>query len=141
MPGRCGEPDDKTVKIWDPSSGKCLQTLDIGKALYNISFDTTGSYLYTKIGAIAINAISVLDTTPCVVDPHIPRYQGVGLSSDRTWITYNSENLVWLPSEYRPSCSVVSSKIIGIGVGSGRVWICNVRYDEIPQIQSVYVGG
>ena len=86
--------DDNMVKIWDASSGECLQTLEVGKVLFDVSFDATGSYLHTKIGTIAINAILVLDTTPCVVDPQIPRYQGVGLSSDRAWITYNSENLV-----------------------------------------------
>ena len=32
---------------------------------------------------------------------------------------------MWLPSEYRASCSAVSRKTIGIGCGSGRVWICN----------------
>ena len=113
--------DDNTVKIWDASSGECLQTLDIGKALFNISVDTTGSYLHTEMGTIAIDA-----PTPGVPDPQIPRYQGGALSSDGAWITYNSENLVWLPSEYRPSCSAVSGKTIAIGVGSGKVWICNI---------------
>jgi WD40 repeat protein len=108
---------DKTVKIWDVSSGECLQTLDIGKALFNISVDTTGSYLYTEIGTIAI-------------DVSASRYQGGALSSDGAWITYNSENVVWLPSEYRPSCSAVSGKTIGIGVGSGKVWICNFKVDD-----------
>jgi WD40 repeat protein len=109
--------DDKTVKIWDVSSGECLQTLDIGKALFNISIDITGSYLHTEIGTIVIN-------------PQNPRYQGGALSSDGAWITYNSENVVWLPSEYQPSRSAVSGKIIGIGVGSGKVWICNFKVDD-----------
>ena len=112
---------DRTVKIWDASSGKCLQTLNIGKTLLNILFDTTGSCLHTEIGIIAINM------TPCVTNPQNPRYQGGALSSDGAWIIYNSENLVWLPSEYRPSCSAVSGKTIGVGVGSGKVWMCNLR--------------
>ena len=116
---------DNTVKIWDASSGECLQTLDIGKALFNISVDTTGSYLHTEMGTIAIDA-----PTPSVPDPQIPRYQGGALSSDRAWITYNSENVVWLPSEYRPLCSAVSGKTIGIGVGSGKVWIFHFKVDD-----------
>jgi WD40 repeat protein len=121
---------DETVKIWDPSSGKCLQTLDVGKILYNISFDTTGSCLHTNIGTIAVDASSASNTTPSVTDPQKPRYQGGALSSDGAWITYNSENLVWLPSEYRPSCSAVSGKTIGIGVESGKVWMCNFKVDS-----------
>jgi WD40 repeat protein len=50
---------DKTVKIWDTGSGKCLQTLEIGKVLLNISFDPTGSYLRTDIGDIVIHVISL----------------------------------------------------------------------------------
>ena len=124
--------DDRTVKIWDASSGECLQTLNTGNILLNISFDATGSYLHTEIGIIVIDAstaISALITTASAKDPQKPRYQGGALSSDRTWITYNSENLLWLPSEYRPSCSAVLGKTIGIGVGTGRVWICKVKLD------------
>ncbi|KAI9767962.1 MAG: hypothetical protein M1840_005274 [Geoglossum simile] len=115
---------DRTVKIWDASSGECLQTLGIGKALSNISIDTTGLYLYTEIGTIAIDASTTSSITPSVTDPQSPQYKGWGLSSDGAWITHDSENLVWLPSEYRPSCSAVSGNIIGIGAGSGRVWMC-----------------
>ena len=119
---------DNTVRIWDASSGECLQTLSIGKALSKISFDTTGSNLHTEIGTVALGASS--NMTLGVMDPQDPRYQGWALSSDGAWITYNSENRVWLPSEYRPSCSAVLGKTIGIGVGSGKVWICNFKVDN-----------
>jgi WD40 repeat protein len=118
-----------TVKIWDVS-GECLQTLNIGQALLNISFDTTGSYLHSEIGTIDIDASSVSNMTPNVTDPQNPRYQGWALSSDRAWIIYNSTNRVWLPSEYRPSCSAVLGTKIGIGVGSGKVWIYDFKVDN-----------
>ena len=121
---------DNTVKIWDASSGECLQTLGIGRVLFNISLDTTGSYLYTEIGTIALGASSSSNTTPGVTNPQNPRYQGWGLSPDKAWISYNSENRVWLPSEYRPSCSAVTGKTIGIGVGSGKVCIYNFKVDN-----------
>ncbi|KAH8592591.1 WD40-repeat-containing domain protein [Bisporella sp. PMI_857] len=122
--------DDKTIKIWDANIGKCLQTLDIGEMLINISFDTTSSYLNTEIGTIAIDASSTSNLRLTGWDSYNPRYKGVALSSDRAWVTYNSENLVWLPSEYRPSCSAVSEKTIGIGAGSGKVWICTLKLDN-----------
>ncbi|KAF2193890.1 WD40 repeat-like protein [Zopfia rhizophila CBS 207.26] len=118
---------DGTVKIWDASNGEWLQTLGIGKTLYGISFDITDSYLHTEIGTIDISALSGLIALPTTLERYNPQYQGLALSSDGVWISYNSENLVWLPSEYRPSCSAVSEKTIGVGVGSGRVWICNVQ--------------
>ena len=116
---------DNTVKIWDASSGKCLRTLQIGKALLDISFNATGSCLHTEIGSIAISASSPLHAISNTTEPQGPLYQGAGLSSDGAWITYNSENVVWLPSEYRPSCSAVSAETVGMGVGSGKVWTCS----------------
>jgi WD40 repeat protein len=123
---------DRTVKIWDASSGDCLQTLGIGKTLFKISFDTTGSYLHTEIGTIALGVSSPLSNmTPSVTDPPSPRYQGWALSLDREWITYNSENWVWLPSEYRLTCSAVSVKTIAIGAGTGKVWLCTFKVDNV----------
>ena len=40
---------DRTVKIWDASSGKCLQTLEVGTELFKVSFDVTGSYLHSAL--------------------------------------------------------------------------------------------
>ena len=121
---------DTTVKIWDASSGECLQTPEVGKTLYRISFDISDSYLHTEIGTINISsALSHSRPHPPNPKPQSPQYRGLALSSDGVWITYNSENLVWLPSEYRPSHSAVSEKMIGIAVGSGRVWICEVQLD------------
>ncbi|PVH69552.1 beta transducin-like protein HET-D2Y [Cadophora sp. DSE1049] len=121
---------DSTVKIWDTGSGECTQTLDIGKTLFDISFDTTGSYLHTNIGIIVIGTSSDSIMTPSITDPQNPRYQGWALSSDGAWITYNSENQVRLPSEYRSLCSAVSGKTIAIGGGTGRVWIFNFKVDN-----------
>ena len=117
--------DDSTVKIWDASSGECLSTLRIGLALVNISFDTTDTCLHTEIGTIMIGTNSVSTTTP--------RYQRAALSPERAWLTYDSKYLVWLPSEYRPSCSVVSGSKIGIGVGSGKVWMCDFKLGDSPR--------
>ncbi|KAF2189253.1 WD40 repeat-like protein [Zopfia rhizophila CBS 207.26] len=120
---------DNTVKIWDVSSGDCLQTLKVDKALYHMSFNISDTYLHTEIGTINISTQSSSNTLLTNSEPHIPQYQGLALSSDGVWITYDSKNLVWVPSEYRPSCSAVSGKTIGIGVGTGRVWICKVELD------------
>ena len=121
---------DNTVRIWDASSGACLQTLEVGTVLSDISFDATGLYLHTEISTLAINALSPSDTIPIKTKPPGQQYQGGGLSSDKEWITYNSENVVWLPSEYRPSCSAVSANTVGIGVGSGKVWMCSFNVDS-----------
>jgi WD40 repeat protein len=117
--------DDKTVKIWDASSGACLQTLSIGKALLDLSFDSTSSCLYTEIGTIVVqnSQVGVSD----VVEPKRPLYLGIGVSSDSIWIQHAGKNMLWVPSEYRPSCLAVCGNTVGMGVGSGRVWSCSIN--------------
>jgi hypothetical protein len=106
----------------------CLQMLSIGKTLDNIAFDSTGSYLHTDSGTITIDdVLSASNISPDKPEPQNPQYNGVGLSPNGDWITYNSENVIWLPSEYRPSCSAVSGRTIGIGVESEKVWMCTLQ--------------
>jgi hypothetical protein len=95
---------------------------------FTISHDITDSYIHTEIGTINISSLSPSVTLPSISEPYNPQYRGPAVSSDSIWIRYVSENLVWLPSEYRPSCSVVSGNAIGIGVGSGKVGMCKVEF-------------
>ncbi|KAF1810848.1 beta transducin-like protein HET-D2Y [Eremomyces bilateralis CBS 781.70] len=118
---------DTTVKIWDANSGACLQTLEVEKSLHNVLFDATSSLLQTDIGTIAIDPSSASFTNAIETHPQGLQYKGVGLSSTGVWITYDSENILWLPSEYRPSCSSVSAKTVGIGVGSGKNYFFRIQ--------------
>jgi len=119
--------NDRTVKIWDASSGKHLQTVQVDRPLYDLSFDSTGHCLHTEIGAIVVGDPTTPNWTTAVTEPPPPQHQCTALGSDDRWITYDSKRVLWLPSEYRPSSSAVSGRIIGIGVGSGKVWICSVN--------------
>jgi WD40 repeat protein len=104
---------DNTVKIWDASSGACLQTLEgHSNFVYSVAFSPDSTRLASG---------SDDDTL----------YQDLGMSSDYTWINYNSKNILWLPSEYRPSRVTVSKNMIGIGTSHGRVWICNIKRDKL----------
>jgi WD40 repeat protein len=120
--------NDKTVKVWDASSGACLQTLNIGKTLYSLFFDSNSSFLRTEIGLIAIHGLGTSSET-AVVEPARPQYLGISLSSDGIWIMHDGKNVLWIPPEYRPSCSTVSGNTVSMGVGSGRVWTCSVHPD------------
>jgi WD40 repeat protein len=127
--------DDKTAKVWDASSGACLQTLNIGKALYILSFDPTSSILYSEIGSIAIHGPRASSEITIMESAH-PQYLDTGLSFDSTWIKYNNRNLLWIPSDYRPSCSAVCGNRVGMGVGTGRVWTCSVDPDTSTVVLS-----
>ncbi|KAG9186443.1 hypothetical protein G6011_09551 [Alternaria panax] len=116
---------DRTVKIWDASSGACLQTLDVGKVFFSLSFDPNGFRLITGIGSIDIQSLETSSKTD-LAEPMRPLYAGTSFSSDGIWIQHAGNNMLWVPSEYRPSHSSVSGTMVGVGVGSGRVWICSI---------------
>jgi hypothetical protein len=111
--------------MWDASSGACLQTLNVGSSLYDLSFDPDGSRLYTELGSFEIQSLETSSITD-LVEPARPLCVGTGVSSDRIWIQHAGNNMLWVPSEYRPSHSSVCGTMVGVGVGSGRVWICSI---------------
>jgi WD40 repeat protein len=116
---------DETIRLWDATNGECLQTLDTGRILHGLSFDPTGSFLHTEIGTIALQSLEG-SSTRTIAESDRPLYVATSLSSDTIWIQQAGKNMLWVPSEYRPSCSSVSGTTIGLGVGTGRVWFCRI---------------
>src|SRR5436305_7914493 len=102
-----------------PPDARCSTTL------HNISFDTADQYLRTDIGAIDLDVSSASSRALSRIAYQKPRRRNHGVSSDGTWITCNSENLLCLPSEYRPSRSAMTASTVAIGCPSGRVLIFN----------------
>ena len=123
---------DETIKIWDASSGACLKTLNIGVTIYNVAFDTTSLYLLTDTGTTSWDISSDSNTAQAATALEVPRHHGYGLNADRAWITWNGQNVLWLPSEYRPSRSAVVSNTIVIGCSSGRVLLINFSFNKFP---------
>jgi WD40 repeat protein len=116
---------DKTVKVWDASSGECLQTLSFRTTIRNLSFDSSASCLHTEAGTIVIYVSQTSDRATAT-GAEYPLYLGTSLSSDNTWIKHAGKNMLWIPSEYRPSRSTVHENTVAMGVGSGRIWTCSI---------------
>jgi len=112
--------DDKTVRLWDASTGKCLQTLETHAK--NVSFSPDGSNLVTHSGTLSVRQ---------TLQSGHAQWIGCGIESGRTWITWDSNNLLWLPPEYRPAESAVKGNCIGIGCASGAVYVVNFRADVL----------
>jgi WD40 repeat protein len=118
--------DDSSVKVWDARSGDCLSTINVGNILHRISFESNNKYLHTDVSIVNFHAQSTITPALTSIETQAAQYQSVALGDAGTWITYNSNNLLRVPSEYRPSCSVVAGNVIALGVGNGGVWICEV---------------
>jgi len=124
--------NDWTVKIWDPATGQCVSTLEICRNIGYIQFHKSNSdLLHTKSGTLDLGHVANLLLGRISADPLLPKVAGYGLSNNNTWITYQGENLIWLPPEYRPLCFAVSGTTVSIGCSSGHVLIFKFS-DENP---------
>ncbi|KAM7209927.1 Vegetative incompatibility protein HET-E-1 [Rhypophila decipiens] len=114
---------DNTVKIWDTTSGLCLESIDAGTSIHQVSFDHTGRNLHTNVGRIRIANASAGNP----IHPHDPVQFEYCLGQDKSWITCNGCNVLWLPPEYRLSCFAIQGQQIAIGCASGRVLTIGFR--------------
>ena len=104
-----------TVRLWDPTTGQCRQTLKGMPTVTSLSFSRDGYYLNTDRGIQILNS-STLGTHHNLEQPtHV-------MFVNKTWVTQGTQNLLWLPPEYRdPSSSAVHDNILALGYRSGQV--------------------
>lgn len=113
--------NDNVIKIWCVATGSCIQDINIDKTILRQSFDP----IYNPrllIDILALNRDLSLDIDKILnlveVNPNL--YQ---VSKDNAWIMKQGVDVLWLPCDYRPSCSAVSGLKVAIGCHSGRVLV------------------
>jgi WD40 repeat protein len=109
---------DSTVKIWDASSGACLQTLE--------------GHSGTVSSADLVSVLALPHSDKTVTKPQPSVRQEVMISFDNIWISDDAQELLWLPTEYRPVSSAISGKCVALGGGSGKFLICRVLLEQGP---------
>ncbi|PMD28771.1 WD40 repeat-like protein, partial [Hyaloscypha variabilis F] len=106
--------DDKTVKLWDAGSGAALQTLEVDAVVQTLSFSNDGTFLQTERGLLYT---AILSDRVAISRPDPPRCIFV----KQQWVSWGMENILWLPSEHRPSHVAVHDAIVAFGYRSSRV--------------------
>ncbi|KAI0894673.1 hypothetical protein F4806DRAFT_472225 [Annulohypoxylon nitens] len=122
---------DSTVRFWSIASGECLQCIHVEAPVNNISFNEADSQILTERGCIMLKSRNDAWNN----DTGQQIWYGYGISSDKAWITYNGENVLWLPLEYRIMYSAVSGSLISIGCSSGKVLIIRCSKDIFPDLK------
>ncbi|KAI0804240.1 hypothetical protein GGR55DRAFT_659124 [Xylaria sp. FL0064] len=121
---------DHTVRVWSADAGNCFQSIDLGVVSFTLSFDPDGRSLLTQAGAISLShplqpqsfASSSSDqASPNHNHSQEQRRLGYGISRDRSWVTLNGKDLLWLPADCRPGESAVFGSTVAIGTPSGRI--------------------
>ena len=101
--------DDKTIRLWDTATGTHQQTLE-GHG----EFVTTKSD-YVRAVAFSPDGNSGLDTS------RNQRPVGDILFVDGEWIIRGGKNLLWLPPDYRATCTSMYNHTLALGHVSGQV--------------------
>jgi WD40 repeat protein len=125
---------DCTIKIWETANWDLMKSIHCDKILWRLSFDQTGMYLVTEEGRFQISDGSRIPE----VEPlrsQVVREIGWGLDRDQSWVTWNSNNVLWIPPDYRVSSyysdgtQLIESPtvtMIANGTDAGRVVVIEV---------------
>ncbi|KAH6646817.1 vegetative incompatibility protein HET-E-1 [Truncatella angustata] len=121
---------DHTVILWSAETGEMQATLETGP-VYDLRFDLRGTRLLTNRGSFIINAVYDISSETHGDSPFVNQVCiSYGISKDSCWITFNGQNLLWLPAEYRPAMSAVFGNTLAIGCSSGHVFILRFAYQH-----------
>jgi WD40 repeat protein len=108
--------DDNTVKLWDAGTGAVLQTLEVGVTVWAVSFSKDGTFLQTDRGVLLAKSLSSSNSVSQLSPSH-------SIFVKDQWICWGTEDMLWLPPEYRPSCTAVYGSAVALGHSIGRVSI------------------
>lgn len=122
---------DETIRVWGAESGECITTIQVGEAVSRLTFNPTSSHLHTKAGIFPYeNSSDVAAFTPFGLTD--PNRAGYGLSSDRCWITWRGQNVLWLPLEFQPRCADIFQETVCIGCPYRRPSSIQFSLDKQP---------
>ena len=117
--------EDRTVRLWETATGTCRSTLEGHSQLVRtVAFSLDGQYLETNAGQIPLSlhpsSISFLRAKELSA-----------LFIKGQWVTLKEQLLLWLPPEYRPTCSVVYEDVICLGHASGHITILKINLENM----------
>ncbi|KAF2474193.1 vegetative incompatibility protein HET-E-1, partial [Lindgomyces ingoldianus] len=106
---------NNTVRVWEAATGTCRSVLEVrSQYIQHLAVSLDGRALHTNVGDIPLSSHSARTSySQDKLPSHI-------LVQDQ-WILRNNELFLWLPFEYRPTCTAVRGDIVCLGHSSGRV--------------------
>lgn len=123
-------------EIWIYTIGEKRTRLILGH-MTSSTFGSRESYIGTARGFINIKDLQTGDETPdsykTITEEQL-RFEGYGLSVDRSWITWNEKKILWLPVTYRPRSlhDSINMSPLGISISAGASGNIEIRFSGSP---------
>ncbi|KAF2190141.1 vegetative incompatibility protein HET-E-1 [Zopfia rhizophila CBS 207.26] len=112
--------DDETVRVWEVATGSYRIVLEgHGGMVSVITFSPDGHYLHSDGGDIPLSSPTPSSSSQ--------RIQSSYVFVQDQWVSLDQQQMLWLPSHYRPACSTVDKDIVCIGHSSGRITLLRVK--------------
>ena len=102
--------DDGTVRVWYAATGAMTRTFE-NAPTSTLAFSNDGLYRITNRRFLGIDTNLQVAKLNC----------NTTLFIKENWIIFKKTKLLWLPLEYRPSCSAFQENLIVLGFPSGMV--------------------
>ncbi len=110
---------DQTVRLWNPATGQEIQKLE------NVGYNTT-LILTNDNKNLRFDHGTMLIEKESLLVPTSELFSNQKLIIEGNWIRQDY-NLLWLPQEYRNSCSIFHDNTFAFGLHSG--WVSFLKFD------------
>ena len=113
---------DRTVRLWDVVTGNQVEKIELHVTVSQLHFSHDGQGLETNRGFLPLssNSSSLLSRQPKLSE---------NVFLDSEWITRGGQKILWLPYDYRGTCSVSSGNLLIIGQKSGAISFFGFKTD------------
>ena len=118
---------DCTVRLRDTVTGSCRSTLEgHSRSVSAVSFSPDGRHLNTDRGQLKL-PFTISHTV------HDSEKASPQLFVEDRWLSLADKRLLWLPPEYRPSCTAIHDGMLCLGHISGSVTFLKFNSDALHQ--------
>jgi len=120
---------DGTVRFWDTTKKKIIEIIETHDSIDIMKFSDDGTHLCTSRGLLQLKS-----SLHSGGNPELAHTFTHSLYVADRWITCNMKKLLWLPVDYRLSCSAVNdtANLLVIGSASGRVIFISIDFTALP---------
>jgi WD40 repeat protein len=114
---------DKTICLWNTETGLLIKRFEIHQIINTLTFSDNDQHI--RAGDRWFDAITGRPSKEALPEKPAPRTR---LNED--WIERDEKKALWLPPDYRPTCSATRGDLHALGHASGRVTFLEFEWPE-----------